>query len=136
MRIRVLYAHPVKASFVAALRKQVIESLGPRGHEVDDCDLNVEGFDPVMTRHDLIDDNNMVLDRMRVAPVRESQNGVAAARSVFRRGVRTPIGAESSCKPLRLFIKYFTLGGTKWRRFTAWPIRSGVHRASKANRRC
>jgi putative NADPH-quinone reductase len=68
MRILVLYAHPVETSFVAALRKQVVDSLGSRGHEVDDCDLNLEGFDPVMSRQDRIDYKDTALNRKRVAP--------------------------------------------------------------------
>jgi putative NADPH-quinone reductase len=67
MRVLVLYAHPVEASFVAALRKRVVDTLRSRGHEVDDCDLNVAGFDPVLSRQDRIDYNNTVLNRMRVA---------------------------------------------------------------------
>jgi putative NADPH-quinone reductase len=68
MRVLVLYAHPVEASFVAAFRKRVVDMLRSRGHEVDDCDLNVEGFDPVLSRQDRIDYNNTVLNRMHVAP--------------------------------------------------------------------
>ena len=39
-----------------------------RGHEVDDCDLNVEGFDPVMSRQDRIDYHDAAVNRARVAP--------------------------------------------------------------------
>ena len=50
MRILVLHAHPVETSFSAALHARVLESLRRAGHEVDDCDLYAEGFDPVLSR--------------------------------------------------------------------------------------
>jgi len=68
MRVLVLYAHPVEESFVAALHRRVVDTLRSRGHEVDDCDLNVEGFDPVLSRQDRIDYNNTPVNRIRVAP--------------------------------------------------------------------
>lgn len=49
MRILVLYAHPRSDSFHAALHRTVVERLGAAGHEVDDCDLYGEGFDPVLS---------------------------------------------------------------------------------------
>jgi NAD(P)H dehydrogenase (quinone) len=67
-RVLVVYAHPVESSFVAALRQQAVDTLRSRGHEVDDCDLNVEGFDPVLSRQDRVDYKNTTLSRTRVAP--------------------------------------------------------------------
>jgi putative NADPH-quinone reductase len=52
MRVLVLHSHPVEESYGAALHKQTVESLKNAGHEVDDCDLYVEKFDPVLSRHD------------------------------------------------------------------------------------
>ena len=68
MRILVLFAHPVETSFGAALHAKLVETLRARGHEVDDCDLNAEGFDPVMTRQDRIDYHDVAVNRGRVAP--------------------------------------------------------------------
>jgi len=48
-RALVLFAHPCSESFSAALHHRVVETLGARGWEVDDCDLNAEGFSPVLT---------------------------------------------------------------------------------------
>jgi NAD(P)H dehydrogenase (quinone) len=48
-RALVLFAHPCAESFSAALHRRVVETLGVRGWEVDDCDLNAEGFDPVLS---------------------------------------------------------------------------------------
>ncbi len=52
MRILVLYAHPVETSFGAALHRQVVSSLTSAGHEVDDCDLYAEDFDPRLSREE------------------------------------------------------------------------------------
>ncbi len=49
MRVLVLFAHPVPESYGAALHAAVIEELARAGHQVDDCDLHAEGFDPVLT---------------------------------------------------------------------------------------
>lgn len=48
-RVLVLFAHPCEESFSAALHKAVVETLAAKGWEVDDCDLNAEGFSPVLT---------------------------------------------------------------------------------------
>jgi putative NADPH-quinone reductase len=48
-RALVLFAHPCRESFSAALHGRVVETLGERGWDLDDCDLNAEGFQPVLT---------------------------------------------------------------------------------------
>jgi len=68
VRILVLFAHPVETSFGAALHAKLVGVLRAGGHKVDDCDLNAEGFDPVMSRHDLIDYYNVAVNRRRVTP--------------------------------------------------------------------
>jgi NAD(P)H dehydrogenase (quinone) len=50
LRVFILYANPVVASFGATLHKQVVTTLRSGGHETDDCDLYAESFDPVMVR--------------------------------------------------------------------------------------
>jgi NAD(P)H dehydrogenase (quinone) len=52
MRVLLLHSHPVESSYGAALHRQARESLQQAGHEVDDCNLYAEGFDPVLSRHD------------------------------------------------------------------------------------
>ena len=52
MRVLVLYAHPVETSFNAALHGMIVERLKTAGHDVDDCDLYAEGFDPRLTREE------------------------------------------------------------------------------------
>jgi NAD(P)H dehydrogenase (quinone) len=49
MRVLVVYAHPLADSFAAALHNAILAALRRGGHEVDDCDLYAEGFDPVLT---------------------------------------------------------------------------------------
>ena len=48
-RALVLYAHPCEESFASALHRTIVETLGARGWDVDDCDLYAEGFQPTLT---------------------------------------------------------------------------------------
>lgn len=48
-RVLVLFAHPCDESFAAATHKVVVDTLTAKGWDVDDCDLNAEGFNPVLT---------------------------------------------------------------------------------------
>jgi NAD(P)H dehydrogenase (quinone) len=66
MRVLILYANPSEKSFGAALHKTVVETLSSRNHDVDDCDLYAEGFDPVMSR----------LERERYHDTRTNSAGV------------------------------------------------------------
>ncbi len=52
MKVLVLHSHPVEESFGGALHRRTVESLKRAGHDVDDCNLYAEGFDPVLSRHD------------------------------------------------------------------------------------
>lgn len=45
----VLYAHPCRESFNAAVHDHTLKGLRSGGWTVDDCDLNAEGFQPVLT---------------------------------------------------------------------------------------
>jgi putative NADPH-quinone reductase len=51
-RALVLFAHPCPESFSAALHGRVVDQLRTSGWEVDDCDLNAEGFSPVLTEEE------------------------------------------------------------------------------------
>ena len=66
MRVLVLFAHPVETSFVAALHRTAVDSLRQAGHEVDDCDLYAEGFDPVLSRQERIDYHDLDINRRTV----------------------------------------------------------------------
>jgi putative NADPH-quinone reductase len=50
MHVLVLYAHPNPDSFVSAMHALVVAGLRAAGHDVDDCDLYAERFDPTMPR--------------------------------------------------------------------------------------
>ena len=52
LKALVIFAHPCSESFSAALHAKVVDTLGARGWEVDDCDLNAEGFQPVLTEEE------------------------------------------------------------------------------------
>lgn len=49
MRVLVIYAHPLADSLTSALHGVIIDTLRRGGHEVDDCDLYADGFDPVLS---------------------------------------------------------------------------------------
>lgn len=55
MRVMVIYAHPVGTSYSAAIHETAVKALKAAGHEVDDCDLYAEGFDPVMSEKERVD---------------------------------------------------------------------------------
>ena len=86
MRIFVLFAHPVETSFNAAIHAKLVATLRSRGHDVDDCDLNAEGFDPVMSRQDRIEYHTVGLNRARVAPTLTACSPPRRWRSHIRSG--------------------------------------------------
>jgi putative NADPH-quinone reductase len=49
LRVLVVYAHPLDASFVSAAHGRAVEALRAGGHEVDDLDLYREKFDPALS---------------------------------------------------------------------------------------
>ena len=66
MHVLVVYCHPVETSFHAALHQEVLKNLRAGGHEVDDCDLYAEGFDPVMSREERLGYHNVPANRTPV----------------------------------------------------------------------
>jgi putative NADPH-quinone reductase len=68
MRVLVLYAHPVETSFHATLHERVVTSLRAAGHEVDDCDLYAENFNPVLSREERLNYHDTAINRAPVAP--------------------------------------------------------------------
>jgi NAD(P)H dehydrogenase (quinone) len=67
MRILVLYAHPVETSFCSAVHARVVETLKSRGHDVDDCDLYAEDFDPRLSREERLIYHDIPANRVPVA---------------------------------------------------------------------
>lgn|ERR1700722_8760713 len=52
MRVLVVYCHPDKTSFAAALHVTVTEALAASGHAITDLDLYDEGFNPIFNMND------------------------------------------------------------------------------------
>jgi NAD(P)H dehydrogenase (quinone) len=68
MRVLVLFAHPLEDSFHATLHRTAVSALRAAGHEVDDCDLYAEGFDPVLSAEERRHYNDLSRNRALVAP--------------------------------------------------------------------
>ena len=67
MRVFVIYAHPFETSFDVALHAAVVATLRARGHEVNDCDLYAESFDPLLNREERIAYNDVHANQLRVS---------------------------------------------------------------------
>jgi hypothetical protein len=67
LRVFILYANPVAASFGATLHRQVITTLRLHGHEIDDCDLYAESFDPILNEQERIRYHNVEANRAPIA---------------------------------------------------------------------
>lgn len=78
-RALVLYAHPCPESFNAAVHDTVVETLRKRGWDVDDCDLNKEGFSPVLTEAER---RGYHEEPTNIEPVREYVERVRAAEAL------------------------------------------------------
>jgi putative NADPH-quinone reductase len=138
MRVLILYANPVETSFGAGLHRQVVDALRSRGHEVDDCDLYAEGFDPLTSRQDRIDYHDPALNRASVAPYVDRLLAAQAlvlvfpvwnygfpailkgfVDKVFLPGVSFDLGADGSWRPKLTGVKKLaavcTYGGNRWR---------------------
>lgn len=68
MRVPLLHAHPVAESFTGALHRQMLEKLAEAGHEVDNCDLYAEDFDPRLAREERLACHD---ERLNIEPVRQ-----------------------------------------------------------------
>ena len=80
MKALILFAHPCPESFGAALHSRIVETLKERGWEVDDCDLNAEGFQPVLTEEER---RNYHEEPSNIEPVREYVERLLAAEALI-----------------------------------------------------
>lgn len=157
MRVLVVYAHPVETSFVAALHETVVASLRAAGHDVDDCDLYVEAFDPVLSRQNRIDYHDLARNRADVAGYVERLQAAEALvlvhpvwnfgfpailkgyfDRVFLPGVSFEINAKGNLdftlRHIRKLASVCTYGGSRWRAVLAGdPTRSFVTRVLRAH---
>ena len=78
-RALVLFAHPCPESFSSALKNHVVETLTARRWDVDLCDLNAEGFDPVLSERERRGYHDSPENR---APVQSYVDRVMAAQAM------------------------------------------------------
>lgn len=151
-RAMVLYAHPCPESFNAAVHETVVEALAANGWEVDDCDLNAEGFLPVLTE---LERRGYHEEPANLEPVKPYVDRLFAAQAlvmvfpvwnfgypailkgfldrVFLPGVSFKL-VDGRVRPnlthIRKLVACTTYGGTRWRAFMAGdPPRRCVTRA-------
>lgn len=80
MKVLVLHAHPVETSYNAALHRLILDRLAARGHEIDDCDLYAEDFDPRLTREERLNYHEI---GPNLAPVASYVERVRAAEALI-----------------------------------------------------
>jgi NAD(P)H dehydrogenase (quinone) len=78
VRVLVLFAHPNPESYGAALHATVLEALSAAGHEVDDCDLYAEGFQPLLSRDERVGYHDIPANTLPVAGYVERLRGADA----------------------------------------------------------
>jgi putative NADPH-quinone reductase len=155
MRVLVLYAHPDPGSYVAALHRATIEGLAAAGHEVDDCDLYAEGFDPILSREERLRYHDLSCNRAPVEPyIRrlEAAEGLVLVFPVWNFGLPAILkgffdrvflpGVSFRLENGRVWpnlhhltsmVAVATYGGSRWRAFAMGdPPRKIVHRALRA----
>lgn len=76
MRVLVLHAHPVAESFNGHLHRTIVNRLTERGHDVDDCDLYAENFDPRLSREERLGYHDI---GPNIAPVRSHVDRLRSA---------------------------------------------------------
>jgi putative NADPH-quinone reductase len=121
MRVLVLFAHPVETSYNAALHTLIVERLKAGGHEVDDCDLYAEDFDPRLTRQERLthyDINN-------IEPVREYVERLRKAEAMV---LSFPVWNYGYPAILKGFFDRVFLPGVSFKLVDgkAWPILHNV----------
>jgi NAD(P)H dehydrogenase (quinone) len=79
MRILVLHAHPVAESFNGSLHRLIVERLAAKGHEVDDCNLYAEDFDPRLTRDERLNYHDI---GPNIEPVKDHVERLRAAEAL------------------------------------------------------
>ena len=155
MRVLVVFAHPVESSFAAALHKTTVDALAAAGHEVDDCDLYAEGFNPVLSRQERLNYHD---EEVCTKPVQEYVDRVRAADGlvlnfpvwnfgypailkgffdrVFLPGVSFALKdgrAWPILHNIRKLVAVVTYGGDRWRaRLMGDPPRKSVKRVLRA----
>lgn len=151
-RVLVIHAHPCAESFSRALNTATLDALSGAGWDVDACDLNAEGFSPVLTAQERRDYHDTgintrpvqgYVDRLRAADAMVLVFPVwnfgypAILKGYFDRvflpGVSFKLedGRVQGClSNIRKLAAITTYGATPWRAFLAGdPPRKLVKRA-------
>jgi len=124
MRVLVLFAHPVETSFAAALHKTTVDGLRAAGHDVDDCDLYAEGFNPVMSREERLNYHN---EEVCTKPVQEHVDRLRAAEGLV---LNFPVWNFGYPAILKGFFDRVFLPGVSFelRNGKLWPILHNIRR--------
>ena len=130
MRVLVLYAHPVETSFGAAVHQTLVKTLRRRGHEIDDCDLNAEGFDPVMSRQDRLEYHDTKVNRARVSAHVERLLGAEALAMVF------PVWNMGFPAILKGYVDRVFLPGVSFELDDSGRYRTTLHNISRLSAVC
>jgi putative NADPH-quinone reductase len=109
LRILVLYAHPVETSYNAALHRATVAALKAAGHEVDDCDLYAENFNPVMSRKERIEYHDEAINTL---PVQGYVDRLRAAEALV---LCTPVWNYNYPAMLKGFIDRVFLPGVSFK---------------------
>ncbi|WP_223421990.1 NAD(P)H-dependent oxidoreductase [Tateyamaria pelophila] len=151
-KVLVIHAHPCAESFSSALNRATVDALSGAGWDVDACDLNAEGFNPVLSAqerrnyHDTSSNTRPVqgyVDRLRAADAMVLVFPVwnfgypAILKGYFDRvflpGVSFDLkeGRVQGClSNIRKLAAITTYGATPWRAFLAGdPPRKLIKRA-------
>ena len=125
MRVLILYAHPVATSFGAALHGQVADALRARRHEVDDCDLYAERFDPILSSTERLNYHDPAVNRAPVASYVERLVAAEALVLVY------PVWNEGFPAILKGFIDRVFLPGVCFRIAADGSARPNLQRLTK-----
>jgi NAD(P)H dehydrogenase (quinone) len=117
-----LYANPVSASFGATLHTEVATTLRSRGHEIDDCDLYAERFDPVLSEKERMQYHDIKLNRAPIATYAERLLAAEALILVY------PVWNEGFPAILKGFFDRVFIPGVS---FTVGPDRKLVTKLQK-----
>jgi putative NADPH-quinone reductase len=121
VRILILYANPVDASFGATLHQTAIATLRSGGHEIDDCDLYAESFDPVLSRKERIAYHDTTANRSGVKPYVDRLLAAEALIFIY------PVWNEGFPAILKGFIDRVFLPGVSFIETPEGDLRPNLH---------
>jgi NAD(P)H dehydrogenase (quinone) len=84
MHVAVVYCHPIAESFAAAAHAYVLQAPADGVHMVTDVDLYVDGFDPMMSRQERLDCQDITRNT-RTVPKYDDQLAAAEATVLIYR---------------------------------------------------